>query len=407
MDVETISDHRKVMLHLLRAQNRRITDAQMNAIDAAFKGRTDADAAGTPLWLTIVAQVVARWASYDGVKFAIQPSVRGLIIDLFMRLEEMHGKFLVRSILGFVTLCGRSGVSEMELCHLAALDDNVLADVYQWWVPPLRTCPPLVIARLLADLEPYLSCRGDGSGQELLKWYHRQFWESAEHYLFEGTNCAGTVTSARASYTAKSEFPSRALRHAQLADFFAGTWAGRAKPYSSWLAERVQRHQFFPGETGGDRMVPAQPLVISGRLTSPECERLLNTRRIDEYVYHAIRCGDAASVQTEMCSLEYVAAKIAAGRDRDLVKEYADAIETLFDSDPEPADLLMKWMAFVGRHLDVMHLNIPMIPFQLAFQEPDTSDLHRKFLSLAEKGDDPRIVLSACAGAGVSQEVWR
>jgi hypothetical protein len=107
------------------------------------------------------------------VKFAISPSVRGLIVGLFERLEATHGKHLVRAVLAYLALC-KSGVSEMELFHLLSLDDAVLADTYEWWVPPMRTCPPLVLTMLLAELAPYLSRRGDGSGQELLSWYHRQ-----------------------------------------------------------------------------------------------------------------------------------------------------------------------------------------------------------------------------------------
>jgi hypothetical protein len=174
VEVGTISEHSKVLTHLLKLQGRTATADQIAAVDAAFRNRTDDDAAGTPLWLTIVAQFLALWTSYDGVKFAINPSVRGLIKDLFERLEATHGTHLVRAVLGFLTLCRRSGVSETELVNLLSLDDAVLADVYEWWVPPMRTCPPLVLTMLLAELAPYLSRRGDGSGQELVSWYHRQ-----------------------------------------------------------------------------------------------------------------------------------------------------------------------------------------------------------------------------------------
>ncbi|KAJ1464102.1 hypothetical protein T484DRAFT_1923089, partial [Baffinella frigidus] len=172
--VETISDHLGVLRHLLELEGRTATADQIAAVDAAFRNRTDDDAAGTPLWLTIVAQILALWTSYEAVKFEISPSVQGLIMDLFERLEATHGKHLVRAVLAFLTLCRQSGVSETEINHLLSLDDAVLADIYEWWVPSMRTCPPLVLTMLLAELAPYLSRRGDGSGQELLFWYHRQ-----------------------------------------------------------------------------------------------------------------------------------------------------------------------------------------------------------------------------------------
>jgi len=172
--VETISDHVRVLTHLLKLQGRTSTREQEAAVDAAFRQRGENDGAGTPLWLTIVAQFLALWTSYDGVKFPLKSSVRSLIEDLFERLEATHGTHLVRAVLGFLTLCRRSGVSETELVHLLSLDDAVLADIYEWWVPSMRTCPPLVLTMLLAELAPYLSRRGDGSGQELVVFYHRQ-----------------------------------------------------------------------------------------------------------------------------------------------------------------------------------------------------------------------------------------
>lgn len=35
-------------------------------------------------------------------------------------------------------------------------DDDVLNDVYQFWKPPLRRLPPLLMARLRTDLQQYL-----------------------------------------------------------------------------------------------------------------------------------------------------------------------------------------------------------------------------------------------------------
>jgi hypothetical protein len=174
VEVETISEQTTVLAHLLKLQGRTATEEQMGAVDGVLGKRTDDDTAGTPLFLAVAAQNLALWTSYEGVKFAINPSVRGLITDLFERLEVTHGKHLVRAVLAYLTLCRRSGVSETELVHLLSLDDHVLADIYEWWVPPMRTCPPLVLTMLLAELGAYLSRRGDGSGQELLSWYHRQ-----------------------------------------------------------------------------------------------------------------------------------------------------------------------------------------------------------------------------------------
>ena len=242
VEVEVISEPETVLMHLLRLQGRTLTAGQRQHVLDAFDKRKDTDAAGTPLWLTIVAQAVSAWTSYDGldcadgVPFAIAPAVRTLITDLFGRLVVAHGEALVRAALAYITLA-ENGVSETELNHLLSLLDDVLNSVYQWWVPPVRIVPPLLVTRLLTDLAPYLTRRGDGSGAELVSWYHRQFWEAASAWLFEAGE-DGKEDGKRIKQQC----------HRQLADFFAGRWAGTSKPYSDGLRECVQRPQFFPGE---------------------------------------------------------------------------------------------------------------------------------------------------------------
>ena len=182
--------------------------------------------------LTIVAQAVSAWTSYDDVPFAIAPAVRALITDLFDRLVVAHGEALVRAALAYITLA-ENGVSETELNQLLSLDDDVLESVYEWWVPPVRIVPPLLVTRLLTDLAAYLTRRGDGSGAELVSWYHRQFWEAAGAWLFETGEDGKSI---------------KQQRHGELAHYFSGFWAGKAKPYTEALKECVQRPQFFPGE---------------------------------------------------------------------------------------------------------------------------------------------------------------
>ncbi|KAJ1488015.1 hypothetical protein T484DRAFT_1784692 [Baffinella frigidus] len=139
-------------------------------------------------------------------------------VRLLMVGKVSHGTFVVRATLSYLTLS--RGIGEGELNNLLSLDDDVLADVYEWWVPPLRTSPPLILSRLLMDVAPYLSRRGDGSGVELLSWYHRQFWEACEAHCFS-SDTGRTL--------------SRQKRCEELVNYYSGRWAGVAKPYSRWL----------------------------------------------------------------------------------------------------------------------------------------------------------------------------
>jgi hypothetical protein len=387
VEVETISEPERVLEHLLRLLGRTLTETQREHVLEAFAQRTDADAAGTPLWLTIVAQAVARWASFEGIRFAIKPAVRDLITDLFERLERSHGIPLVRAVLAYITIA--KGVSEAELNHLAALDDAVLADVYQWWVPPVRVVPPLLVTRLLTELAPYLTRRGDGSGAVLVSWYHRQFWEAAQAWLF-GTGADGDAIKRQ--------------RHQELADYLSGFWAGEAKPYSEALKTCIQRPQFFPGEAAADRQVPRQPLVLEGDLLDPsaasKCK--LNVRRIRELVRHLIGSGQIDRLVQELTSPLYIAAKVALAQVPELLRELAEAEVVLRQSEAgdqvaaAAAAELAKCRATVGRFLKHLEQQPPLFALQMCFQEPDQHPLcieaGRLLQELQLQGAAPRVL---------------
>ena len=53
-------------------------------------------------------------------------------------------------------LLAKSGLSEAELEDVLACDDDVLNDVYQYWTPPMRRLPPLLLVRLRYDIQEYI-----------------------------------------------------------------------------------------------------------------------------------------------------------------------------------------------------------------------------------------------------------
>ena len=217
----------------------------------------------------------------------------------------------MRAALAYITLA-ENGVSETELNQLLSLADDVLESVYEWWVPPVRIVPPLLVTRLLTDLAPYLTRRGDGSGADRVSWYHRQFWEAAGAWLCE---------------TAEDGERIKQQSHRELADYVAGRWAGVSKPYSDGLMKCVQRPQFFPDEAAADRQVATQDLVLEGNLFDPGQAYTLNTRRAHELVRHLIRSRQIDRAVHELTSPEYIAAMFALRDGAELMREYAEAIE--------------------------------------------------------------------------------
>ena len=60
---------------------------------------------------------------------------------------------------------------------------QVLNDVYQYHLPPVRRIPPLLWTRMRNDLPHYFSER-EADGINVIGWYHRQFIEvSRERYF--------------------------------------------------------------------------------------------------------------------------------------------------------------------------------------------------------------------------------
>lgn len=109
----------------------------------------------------------------------------------------------------------RDGLSETELEDVLSLDDTVLNDVFQHWLPPLRRIPPLLIPRLLDELGRYVVRRGGSSGGvDVIYWYHGQF-----------------IAVARRRYLSVTEDHRRSM-HGTLAHYYLGSWAaGKRKPF--------------------------------------------------------------------------------------------------------------------------------------------------------------------------------
>ena len=62
-------------------------------------------------------------------------------------VERYHGRVLVSHALGYLT-ASKDGLGDVEMEDILSLDDVVLNDVFQHWLPPVRRIPPLLIPRL-------------------------------------------------------------------------------------------------------------------------------------------------------------------------------------------------------------------------------------------------------------------
>ncbi|KAG7487838.1 hypothetical protein MATL_G00027840 [Megalops atlanticus] len=256
----TADQGRQIVDAYMNAVGRRLTPDQCDVVLRSFQH------CGHPLLLKLNLDAARQWASYTQVsELQLGSTTHEAISLLFQRLEKKHGRQLIGSALGYI-VSSRDGLSEAELRDVLSLDDEVLADIYQYWLPPnpaLIRLPPLLWSRLRHDLGEYLVER-QASGTNVLGLYHRQFTEIVkERYL-------STERKAKC--------------HSVLADFFLGCWSqGRLKPvFLSSLKTKLN----------ADRKVSSQPLWFA--------QGVANSRKLRELPYHLIHAGRWEELQQEV-----------------------------------------------------------------------------------------------------------
>jgi len=80
------------------------------------------------------------------------------------------GALLVHRFFAYLHL-SKAGLTENELIDLISLDDEVLTDVFQFSVPPLRRLPAVLWARIRNSIQEYIVTREANGGK--VSPYHR------------------------------------------------------------------------------------------------------------------------------------------------------------------------------------------------------------------------------------------
>ncbi|KAH3887306.1 hypothetical protein DPMN_011322 [Dreissena polymorpha] len=254
----------------------------------------------SPLFLKLTFDKACTWTSFAAQSATVlEASIRTCIDGLFQRLEDMHGQIFVSRALGYLTI-SRSGLTETELEDVLSCDDDVLNDVYMYWTPPIRRLPPMLLLRLRDDLKHYLVDRC-ADHVKVVSWYHRQFIEAAENrYL--------------------SNVATNKKLHAALAEFFAGTWAGREKEYVTPKNEKGS----------ADRHVTSQPNKFG---------TTYNMRKLANLPYHRSMAGQLQLLKEEtLCNFEFLVDKLKATNLWQIMDDFALA-RRLFTDDEALANI--------------------------------------------------------------------
>lgn len=129
----------------------------------------------------LLLDIAAKWPSYYNDEVEVlsmtvaQHGSDGLVHLLLQELEDQHGRLLVEAVLCVLTLSA-DGLSLSEMEDLVSTIDDVLDDVFEWWTPPIRRIPPMLVHRLLRDFKRYIGEQGSRGGVAgVYRWYHQQF----------------------------------------------------------------------------------------------------------------------------------------------------------------------------------------------------------------------------------------
>jgi hypothetical protein len=235
--------------------------------------------------------------------------------DIFAALELEHGRELVAAVASLLTVS--AGVSRSELLDMLSLNESVLDAVFEWWKPPVRRVPPLILARLIDDLSGLVARRG-ADGVTVYSWHHRQLWTAAEkRYL--------------------SERGAREEVARSLADYFSGKWARTPKPHADSPGAPASLRRVYPhslhietddAASAGSALAPSSasassttrpaksfssPSTRSGGIRSG-ARRVPNLRVLTELPRALVICEDWDTLTSLLCSFSYLSASLSAGR---------------------------------------------------------------------------------------------
>jgi len=247
------------------------------------------DRSGLPLYLKLAFEEARHWRSFDEkATCELRDGLDGIIDLLFDRLslDSNHGKMLVSRAISYLT-AARSGLTEDEIIDVLSTDEDVWSEfIDQAHHPaPSRRLPVVIWARLLTDLEPYLTQRVVPGGT-VISFYHRQLLERAKIRFFKDDGVRA---------------------HDMLARLFEAqpTWLARTEVSSSKPVASRGRSWFSKQRT----------------FTPPD--DVPNQRKLFEYPFQQACAGEAmrAKLEETLLDLAFLEAKCLTGLQYDLLDD--------------------------------------------------------------------------------------
>ncbi|KAK3600452.1 hypothetical protein CHS0354_037858 [Potamilus streckersoni] len=234
--------------YLLGCYGRQVTDKQRQIFVNAFQK------CSIPMYVQLIADAARSFSSFAEINAASLPTtVSEAIYKLFDLLEEKHGSLIVSKSMGYL-VASVTGLSDCEMEDLLSMDDAVMKEIYGDRKVTFKRVPCIRWLRIKSDIEHFLHHR-EADGVTVYFWSHDEFLNIIrERYL-------------------KNEEIVKSL-HSMLADYFLGTWVGRAKPDGV-------------SDKGANRLVVSQPLAFQ----SADGNTRFNKRKYDQVPRHLYLAG--------------------------------------------------------------------------------------------------------------------
>ncbi|XP_010074433.1 PREDICTED: NACHT and WD repeat domain-containing protein 2 [Pterocles gutturalis] len=267
----------QVLKHQLLRVKRKVTSGQQIYVNEAFSKCT------LPMFVNLTFREVRNWRSHKDVdESSLCVTVHESIEQLFWSLENKCGSRLLSRALGYITM-SKSGLSEMELEDILALDNSVMYELSESVREsnPLRV-PYIYIARLKEGLQGYLIER-QVKNVTLLLWANRHLHIIAQKLYLDNEEDLHEM-------------------HTVMAEYFLGIWSGgRRKPfysndqYLNGCPDHNSRglnedEKHCMDQIAFDRQAPDQPWVFQCNPLEPDIF-FINHRKMTELIHHLTRCG--------------------------------------------------------------------------------------------------------------------
>nr|XP_060633820.1 NACHT and WD repeat domain-containing protein 2 isoform X1 [Anolis sagrei ordinatus] len=279
--IELMPRDRKMCSQVLKQQllqvKRKVTSGQQIYVNEAFSRCT------LPMFVNLTFREVQNWRSHKDVdESSLCVTVHDSIEQMFWSVENNCGPRLASRAIGYITMA-KSGLSEMELEDILALDNTVMFELNESirHHNPLRV-PYIYIARLKEGLTGYLMER-QVKNVTLLVWANRHLQLIAQKMYLNNEEDVHEM-------------------HMVMAEYFLGVWSGGRRKslynedqYLNGCLDSDSRsmndeEKHIMDQTNFDRQSPDQPWVFQCNPLEPDIF-FVNHRKMTELLHHLTQCG--------------------------------------------------------------------------------------------------------------------